>query len=88
MHLETYPTFFTPRDEELSLSSSEEKPSEFDWLERKITRKQKYIYEKQSKCSVFTSFPKLYKGCVREQAPDSPFFFFLLRTGSRDDIYI
>ena len=52
MHVETYPAFFTPRDEEPSLSSSKEKSSEFDWLERKITRKQKYIYEKQSKCSV------------------------------------
>ena len=42
MHVETYPTFFTPRDEEPSVSSSEEKSSEFDWLERKIMRKQKY----------------------------------------------
>ena len=41
MHEETYPTFFTPRDEEPSLSSSEEKSSEFDLLEIKITRKQK-----------------------------------------------
>ena len=43
MHLETYPAFFTPRDKEPSLSSSEEKSSEFDWLERKLTKKQKYI---------------------------------------------
>ena len=42
MHVETYPAFFTPRDEEPSLSSFEEKSSEFDWLERKLTRKQKY----------------------------------------------
>ena len=42
MHVETYPAFFTPRDEEPSLSSSEEKSSDFDWLERKLTRKQKY----------------------------------------------
>ena len=42
MHEETYPDFFTPRDEEPSLSSSEEKSSEFDWLEIKRTRKQKY----------------------------------------------
>ena len=41
MHVETYSDFFTPRDEEPSLSSSEEKSSKFDWLERKITRKQK-----------------------------------------------
>ena len=43
MHEETYLAFFTPRDKEPSLSSSEEKSSEFDWLESKITRKQKYI---------------------------------------------
>ena len=42
MHEETYPDFFTPRDEEPSLSSSEKTSSEFDWLERKIMRKQKY----------------------------------------------
>ena len=42
MHLETYPVFFTPRDEEPSLSSSEETSSEFVWLEIKITRRQKY----------------------------------------------
>ena len=42
MHVKTYPVFFTPRDEEPSLSSSEEKSSDFDWLERKLTRKQKY----------------------------------------------
>ena len=42
MHVETYPVFFTPRDEEPSLSSFEEKSSKFDWLEIKIMRKQKY----------------------------------------------
>ena len=42
MHEETYPAFFTLRDEEPSLSSSKEKSSEFDLLEIKITRKQKY----------------------------------------------
>ena len=42
MHVETNLAFFTPRDEEPSLSSSEEKSSEFDWLEIKRTRKQKY----------------------------------------------
>ena len=50
MHEETYPAFFTPRDEEPSLSSSEEKSSEFDWLEIRRTRKKKQ--EKQSKCSI------------------------------------
>ena len=43
MHMETYPDFFTPSDEEPSLSSSEEKSLEFDWIERKRMRKQKYI---------------------------------------------
>ena len=65
MHVEAYPAFFTLRDEKPSLSSSEEKSSEFDWLEIKRTRKQN-IYEKQSKCSVFYFLPKLYKGCVPE----------------------
>ena len=64
MHEENYPAFFTPRDEEPSLSSSEEKSSEFDWLERKITRKQKqkYMKEKQSKGSVkyISSFHRLH----------------------------
>ena len=53
MDVETYPAFLTPRDEESNLSSSEEKSSEFDWLERKRMRKQK-----QSKCSVFYFLPK------------------------------
>ena len=64
MHEETYPAFFTPRDEEPSLSSSEEKSSEFDWLERKLTRKQ--IYEgktEQVLCSYIST-----KGCLQEQA--------------------
>ena len=42
MHSETYPAFFTPRDKKPTHSSSEETSSEFDWLEIKITRKQKY----------------------------------------------
>ena len=42
MHSKTYPAFFTPRDKEPSQSSSEEKSSEFDLLEIKITRKQEY----------------------------------------------
>ena len=65
MHEETYPAFFTPRDEEPSLSSSEEKSSEFDWLEN--NEKNKNIYEKQSKCSV-AIFLTYTKGCLQEQA--------------------
>ena len=53
MHVETYPDFLTPRDEEPSLSSSEEKSSEFGWLEIKSTRKQKYISKvEQVLCSL------------------------------------
>ena len=53
MHVETYPAFFTPRDKKLSLSSSDEKSSEFDWLERKLTRKQEYIWKtEQVLCSL------------------------------------
>ena len=56
MHVETYPTFLTPRDEEPSLSSSEEKSSEFDWLERKLRRKQKYEGKtKQVVCKIYFS---------------------------------
>ena len=58
MHEETYPTFFTPRDKEPSLSSSEEKSLEFDWLERKLMRKQKYEGKiEQVPCS---SIPYIY----------------------------
>ena len=52
MHVETYSAFFTPRDKEPSLSSSEEKSLEFGWLERKLMRKQKYEEEtEQVLCS-------------------------------------
>ena len=54
MHKETYPAFFTPRDEEPSLSSSEKTSSEFDWLEIKIMRKQKYIGKtEQVLCEIY-----------------------------------
>ena len=50
MHVETYPAFLTPRDKRLSLSSSEEKSSEFGWLEIKRNEKWKMKEkEKQSK---------------------------------------
>ena len=55
MHSKTYPAFFTPRDKEPSLSSSEEKSLEFGWLEIKITRKQKYIGKtKQVLCKIYS----------------------------------
>ena len=58
-----------PRDEKPSLSSSEEKSSEFDWLEIKITRKQK-IYMKNRENSLYFIFIPYTKGCLQEQAPE------------------
>ena len=62
MHVETYPAFLTPRDKKLSLSSSEEKSSEFGWLERKLTRKQEYIWKAEQVLCILLASPKLYKG--------------------------
>ena len=59
MHEETYPDFFTLRDKEPSLSSFEKTSSEFDWLERKITRKQKYIGKTEQVLCRYISY--LYK---------------------------
>ena len=60
MHEETYPTFFTPRNEEPTRSSSEEKSSEFDWLERKLTRKQKYERKtEQVLCKIYFFIPPI-----------------------------
>ena len=42
LHSKPYPAFFTPRNKKPSHSSSEKTSSEFDLLEIKITRKQKY----------------------------------------------
>ena len=54
MDVETYPAFLTPRDEEPSLSSFEEKSLEFDWLERKRMRKQKYVGKtEQVLCKIY-----------------------------------
>ena len=41
MHVETYPAFLTLRDKKLSLSSSDEKSSEFGWLESENEREGK-----------------------------------------------
>ena len=61
MHVETYPAFLTPRDKKLSLSSSEEKSSKFGWLERKLTRKQEYIWKiEQVLCSLILYMIYLY----------------------------
>ena len=61
MHVETYPDFLTPRDEQPNISSSEEKSSEFDWLERKLTRKQEYIWKtEQVLCSLILYMIYLY----------------------------
>ena len=72
--METYPAFFTPRDEEPSHSSSEEKSSEFDWLERKLTRKQKYIWKaEQVLCKIY--FLLLQKVVSQNKLPRDWFFF-------------
>ena len=75
MHVETYPVFLTPRDEEPSLSSSEEKSSEFDWQERKRMRKQKYIGKTKQVLSKIYFLQNCTKdsssSSVREQAPES-----------------
>ena len=72
MHEETYLDLFTPRHEEPSLSSFEEKSSEFDWLERKLTRKQKYEGKtEQVLCIYISSSRRLHDDMS-------------LRTGSRD----
>ena len=73
MHEETYPAFFTPRDEEPSLSSSEEKSSEFDWLEIKIMRKQKYMGKtEQVLCEIY--FLLLQKVVSKNKLPRSLFY--------------
>ena len=71
MHEETYLAFFTPRDEEPSLSSSEETSSEFDLLEIKIQRKQKYIWKTEQ---VLCRYITYTKGCLWEQAPERLIF--------------
>ena len=65
MHVETYPVFFTPRDEEPSLSSSEQNSSEFDWLESKITRKQKYIWKAEQ--VLYILLPS--QNCTKDWSP-------------------
>ena len=73
MHGETYPAFFTPRDKEPSLSSSEEKSSEFDYLEIKIMRKHKYIGKpEQVLCEIY--FLLLQKVVSKNKLPRSLFY--------------
>ena len=55
MHVETYSDFLTPRDKKLSLSSSEEKSSEFGWLEIKRNEKTR-IYMKNRASALFVDF--------------------------------
>ena len=74
MHEETYPDFFTPRDEEPSLSSSEEKSSEFDWLERKRMRKQKYIGKTEQVLGKIYFLQNCTKDASESKLPTLPFF--------------
>ena len=78
MHVETYPDFFTPRDKEPSLSSSEEKSSEFDWLEIKRTRKQIYMKSRAS-ALYFTSL----QNCTKNASLRTSSHITLLRTSSQ-----
>ena len=67
MHAETYSAFFTPRDKEPSLSSFEEKSSEFDWLERKRMRKQKYVGKiEQVLCKIY-----FLQNCTKDASSSS-----------------
>ena len=59
MHVETYPVTLAPRDEKPSLSSSEEKSSEFDWLERKRNENEKRRKNRARLC-IFYIFLYLY----------------------------
>ena len=58
MHVETYPAFFTPRDEKPSLSSSEEKSSEFGQLE--IKRNENEREGKTEQGSVYSIYLSIY----------------------------
>ena len=70
MHEETYSDFFTPRDEEPSHSSSEEKSSESGWLEIKRMRKQKYEGKtEQVLCKIY--FLLLQKVVSKNKLPRS-----------------
>ncbi|RVX11206.1 Retrovirus-related Pol polyprotein from transposon TNT 1-94 [Vitis vinifera] len=53
MHAETYPVTLAPRDEEPSLSSSEEKSSEFGWLEEKENENEREGKTEQGSLAVF-----------------------------------
>ena len=75
MHLETYPAFFTPRDEEPSLSSFEEKSSEFDWLEIKRTRKQKYIWKAEQVLCILLPSQNYTKNASESKLPISSLSF-------------
>ena len=77
MHEEAYPAFFTPRDEEPSLSSSEEKSSEFDWLEIKITRKTK-IYMKNRASALQLYFLLIQKVVSKNKLPRDFFSDYII----------
>ena len=76
MHVETYPVTLAPRDEEPSLSSSKEKSSEFDWLERKRNENEKRRKNRARLC-IFYIFIYLYPVGLHDA----------LRTSSRE-LYI
>ena len=73
MHVETYPDFFTPRDKEPSLSSFKEKSSEFDWLEIKRKRKQKYIWKVEQVLCILLPSQNCTKDASQNKLPTLPF---------------
>ena len=75
MHEETYPAFFTPRDKEPSLSSSEEKSLEFDWLRNKKNEITKIYMKNRASALYFTYF----QNCTKDAS---------LRTSSREISFV
>ena len=71
MHVETYPDFLTPRDEKPSLSSSEEKSSEFGQKENENEKEGKNT-EQGSVYSIYLYiYIPLDYMIFSEQAPES-----------------
>ena len=82
MHVETYPTFFTPRDEEPSLSSSEEKSSEFDWLRNKKNEITKIYMKNRASALYFTYFQNCTKASVSENKLPTVDYILLMCQGN------
>ena len=71
-----YPAFLTLRDEESSLSSSEEKSSKFDWLESKITRN-KNIWKAEQVLYILLPCKTVQRIDLWEQTPERETFLMI-----------